>query len=65
MKKDGIQTRNRKLAARAKKKRIDNFFGSSRFCPYPSTMSGAGYLANPMSQYYGAQMGHQVCKLHE
>lgn len=60
MKKDGIQTRNRKLAARAKKKRIDNFFSSPRFCAYSPAMTGAGYLTNPMSQYYGAQMGHQV-----
>jgi hypothetical protein len=63
MKKDGIQTRNRKLAARAKKKRINDFFKpfDPRFGSYTAGMGGAGgYLSNPMSQYYGAQMGHQV-----
>ena len=62
MKKDGIQTRNRKLAARAKKKRINDFFKpfDPRFGSYTAGMGGAGgYLTNPMSQYYGAQMGHQ------
>jgi hypothetical protein len=62
MKKDGIQTRNRKLAARAKKKRINDFFKpfDPRFGSYTAGMGGAGgYLSNPMSQYYGAQMGHQ------
>jgi len=62
MKKDGIQTRNRKLAARAKKKRINDFFKpfDHRFGSYAGGMGGAGgYLSNPMTQYYGAQMGHQ------
>ena len=62
MKKDGIQTRNRKLAARAKKKRINDFFKpfDPRFGSYTAGMGGAGgYLSNPMTQYYGAQMGHQ------
>ena len=62
MKKDGIQTRNRKLAARAKKKRINDFFKpfDPRVGSYTAGIGGAGgYLSNPMTQYYGAQMGHQ------
>ena len=61
MKKDGIQTRNRKLAARAKKKRINDFFKpfDPRFGSYSGMAGAGGYLSNPMSQYYGAQMGHQ------
>lgn len=59
MKKDGIQTRNRKLAAKAKKKRMHDFFKplDPRFSAYGSMHgSGASYLTSPMSQYYG-QMG--------
>lgn len=55
MKKDGIQTRNRKLSAKSKKKRgsmVDFFapFDSKSFSAYGATSS---YLSNPMSQYYG------------
>ncbi len=57
MKKDGIQTRNRKLATRAKKRRagMHDFFKpfDSRFTAMYSSMGTSGYLANPMSQYYG------------
>ena len=59
MKKDGIQTRNRKLAAKAKKKRMHDFFKplDPRFSAYTGMHGTAGsYLTNPMSQYYG-QMG--------
>ena len=64
MKKDGIQTRNRKLATKAKKRRpgMHDFFKpfDSRFSAMYSTM-GSSYLAaaaatNPMSQYYAGQM---------
>eukprot|EP00096_Caligus_rogercresseyi_P016490 TRINITY_DN917_c0_g1_i2.p1 TRINITY_DN917_c0_g1~~TRINITY_DN917_c0_g1_i2.p1 ORF type:complete len:422 (-),score=150.07 TRINITY_DN917_c0_g1_i2:430-1695(-) len=56
MKKDGIQTRNRKLAAKARKKHVGmhDFFKplhEARFGPYP----GSGYFGN-MSQYYGHNM---------
>ena len=57
MKKDGIQTRNRKLSAKSKKKRsgsvVDFFspFGDANKSYYSSM---GGY----MSQYYGAQTGH-------
>uniref|UniRef100_A0A0K2UG40 GATAbinding factor 2like [Metaseiulus occidentalis] n=1 Tax=Lepeophtheirus salmonis TaxID=72036 RepID=A0A0K2UG40_LEPSM len=56
MKKDGIQTRNRKLAAKARKKHVGmhDFFKplhDARFGPYP----GSGYFGN-MSQYYGHNM---------
>ena len=68
MKKDGIQTRNRKLSAKSKKKRgsvVDFFapFDSRSFSAYGSMaahMGGGGassYLANPMSQYYGMTSG--------
>ncbi len=66
MKKDGIQTRNRKLAAKAKKKRMHDFFKplDPRFSAYAtagmhpaSAAASAGYLTNPMSQYYAGQMG--------
>ena len=62
MKKDGIQTRNRKLATKAKKRRpgMQDFFK-----PFPVPMYGSNYLASvaaaggaPMTQYYG-QMGMQ------
>lgn len=59
MKKDGIQTRNRKLAAKAKKKRMHDFFKplDPRFSAYSGMHgSSASYLTSPMSQYYG-QMG--------
>ncbi len=59
MKKDGIQTRNRKLSAKSKKKRgtVVDFF--SPFDPKPfsaAAYSGmaSSYLTNPMSQYYAA-----------
>ena len=64
MKKDGIQTRNRKLATKAKKRRpgMHDFFKpfDSRFSAMYSSM-GSSYLAaaaatNPMSQYYAGQM---------
>ena len=60
MKKDGIQTRNRKLAAKAKKKRMHDFFKplDPRFSAYTGMHGTAGsYLTNPMSQYYAGQMG--------
>ena len=61
MKKDGIQTRNRKLAAKAKKKRMHDFFKplDPRFSAYATGMHGSAgsYLTNPMSQYYAGQMG--------
>ena len=66
MKKDGIQTRNRKLAAKAKKKRMHDFFKplDPRFSAYATGMHGsaagaaaASYLTGPMSQYYAGQMG--------
>ena len=60
MKKDGIQTRNRKLAAKAKKKRMHDFFKplDPRFSAYTGMHGSAGsYLTNPMSQYYAGQMG--------
>merc|ERR1719411_54339 len=58
MKKDGIQTRNRKLSAKSKKKRgsmVDFFapFDSKSFSAYGG-MGTSSYLTNPMSQYYGA-----------
>ena len=67
MKKDGIQTRNRKLSAKSKKKRgsVMDFF-SSPFDAKPfgfgAHMSGGGgggggYLPNPMSSYYGGMSG--------
>ena len=58
MKKDGIQTRNRKLAAKAKKKRMHDFFKplDPRFSAYTGMHGTSSYLTNPMSQYYG-QMG--------
>jgi hypothetical protein len=64
MKKDSIQTRNRKLATKATKRKsiMHDFFKpfDSRFSAMYSSM-GSSYLAaaavgNPMSQYYG-QMG--------
>eukprot|EP00095_Tigriopus_kingsejongensis_P000705 maker-scaffold58_size443543-snap-gene-3.21 protein:Tk00705 transcript:maker-scaffold58_size443543-snap-gene-3.21-mRNA-1 annotation:"endothelial transcription factor gata-" len=50
MKKDGIQTRNRKLSAKSKKKRgtVEDFFKPNQFSAYGSS----SYFANPMSQYY-------------
>jgi hypothetical protein len=59
MKKDGIQTRNRKLSAKSKKKRgsmVDFFspFDSKAFSAYGPMSGSSSYLANPMSQYYGA-----------
>ena len=65
MKKDGIQTRNRKLAAKAKKKRMHDFFKplDPRFSAYTGMhgsaagAAAASYLTGPMSQYYAGQMG--------
>ena len=59
MKKDGIQTRNRKLAAKAKKKRMHDFFKplDPRFSTYTGMHGTAGSYLNPMSQYYAGQMG--------
>lgn len=62
MKKDGIQTRNRKLSAKSKKKRgsvMDFFspFDSKPFGSFGSHMGGMGsHLGSPMSSYYGASM---------
>lgn len=58
MKKDGIQTRNRKLATKSKKRRggMHDFFKpyDSRFAMYGTAAGmGSGYLSNTMSQYYG------------
>ena len=61
MKKDGIQTRNRKLSAKSKKKRagMADFFRSGLDGRYGWGMGmgmGSGYsLTSPMSGYY-----HQV-----
>ena len=74
MKKDGIQTRNRKLAAKAKKRRMHDFFKplDPRFGAYGGMGSmglnssfascyGPSVAANPMSQYYAANtMGAQM-----
>lgn len=58
MKKDGIQTRNRKLSAKSKKKRgsmVDFFspFDTKSFSAYGGMAGTSSYLASPMSQYYG------------
>jgi len=58
MKKDGIQTRNRKLSAKGKKKRgsmVDFFspFDTKSFSAYGGMAGTSSYLTNPMSQYYG------------
>ena len=70
LKKDGIQTRNRKLAAKAKKRRhgmMSDFLrplDSNPFsAAYQQAMGGSGYLgaaaaANSMSQYYASNFGH-------
>ena len=61
MKKDGIQTRNRKLSAKSKKKRagMADFFGrglDGRWAMGMGMGMGSGYsFASPMSGYY-----HQV-----
>ena len=73
MKKDGIQTRNRKLAAKAKKRRMHDFFKplDPRFGAYGGMGGmgvssfgygmGASVATNPMSQYYAANtMGAQM-----
>lgn len=64
MKKDGIQTRNRKLAAKAKKRRMHDFFKPLHDPRFSAAYGGMGsglagcYPTNPMSQYYAAgQMG--------
>jgi hypothetical protein len=66
LKKDGIQTRNRKLAAKAKKRRhglMHDFLrplDSNPFsAAYQQAMGGsASYLGTgPMSQYYGSNFG--------
>eukprot|EP00090_Calanus_glacialis_P009038 TRINITY_DN17370_c0_g1_i1.p1 TRINITY_DN17370_c0_g1~~TRINITY_DN17370_c0_g1_i1.p1 ORF type:complete len:426 (-),score=16.63 TRINITY_DN17370_c0_g1_i1:1554-2831(-) len=62
MKKDGIQTRNRKLSAKSKKKRgsvMDFFspFDTKPFGTFGSHMGGmSSHLGSPMSSYYGASM---------
>ena len=62
MKKDGIQTRNRKLSAKSKKKRgsvMDFFspFDTKPFATFGSHMGAmSSHLTNPMSSYYGAGM---------
>ena len=58
MKKDGIQTRNRKLSAKSKKKRgsmVDFFapFDTKSFSAYGGMAGTSSYLTSPMSQYYG------------
>ena len=58
MKKDGIQTRNRKLAAKVKKRRMQDFLqGPARFGAYGNPMAhgnpaaaGWGNLTNQVSQ---------------
>ena len=69
MKKEGIQTRNRKLANKAKKKRgsvVDFFapFEKSYYSPMTASAgaaaaASAGYLANQMSQYYSTAAATQ------
>lgn len=68
MKKDGIQTRNRKLSAKSKKKRgsmVDFFapFDTKSFSAYggmPGHHAASSYLTNPMSQYYGTSSAMQA-----
>jgi hypothetical protein len=75
MKKDGIQTRNRKLSAKSKKKRgsVVDFFSpfDAKSFSYGgmsalSAMGGGGssgstgYLGSSMTQYYGSGMAAQV-----
>ncbi len=66
LKKDGIQTRNRKLAAKAKKRRhglMSDFLrplDSHTFSAYQQamgSMGSTGYLGNSMSQYYASNFG--------
>lgn len=68
MKKDGIQTRNRKLAAKAKKRRhglMHDFLRPLDSNPFSAAYqhamgSSAGYLGQvtgSMSQYYGSNFG--------
>ena len=63
MKKDGIQTRNRKLATKAKRRKsfMHDFFRSSFDSRFMYSNMGPSYLAaaaasNPMSQYYAGQI---------
>ena len=63
MKKDGIQTRNRKLATKAKRRKsfMHDFFRTSFDSRFMYSNMGPSYLAaaaagNPMSQYYAGQM---------
>jgi hypothetical protein len=68
LKKDGIQTRNRKLAAKAKKRRhgmMHDFLrpldSHSFSAAYQQAMGSTGYLgaaAGSMSQYYASNFGH-------
>ena len=65
MKKDGIQTRNRKLAAKVKKRRMQDFLqGPARFGAYGTAMGqgpqGWGNLTNQMAQYYGQMTGQMA-----
>ena len=64
MKKDGIQTRNRKLSAKSKKKRagMADFFRSGLDGRWGMGMGmGSGYsFASPMSGYY-----HQVIRCYQ
>lgn len=58
MKKDGIQTRNRKLTSKVKSKKRPSgmdFFKpfDTRFSPYSGMATANPYFANPMTQYYG------------
>ena len=64
MKKDGFQTRNRKLSAKSKKKRgsVIDFFspfdpsGSGKhFSAAAAAYGSSNYLTSPMTQYYGSQ----------
>ena len=71
MKKDGIQTRNRKLATKSKKKRgsvVDFFapfeksfaYGTMPGMAPSSSGSPSSYLTNPMSQYYTGMAGQMT-----
>jgi len=75
MKKDGIQTRNRKLSAKSKKKRgsVVDFFspfdaksfsygGMSALSAMGGGAGSSGYLGSSMSQYYSSGMTAQVRK---
>ena len=63
MKKDGIQTRNRKLAAKVKKRRMHDFFKPPQDPRFGYGGIGSNWnLTNQMSQYYASanQMAGQM-----